>query len=145
MKTILTLLMLILAIVVSAAEPLKDQSISLLLLGDELSINLLIASWVMAFIGMVTIWFIDLQITIIKNWQTGISFSIKYWWHDNGARAITDFLLSFLVLFAIMRFHGKYSENELTMWLPYCIGAGIDAAIAAVRRFSPFNGFNGKQ
>jgi len=123
--------------------PLKDQSVGKLLLGYELSLRLLFASWVMAMIGFISILLIDLQIVIIKNFKQGFKFSISYWYQDNGARVITDFLLSFFILFAIMRFHGKYSDQELTMWMPFSVGASIDAVILIVRRFTNFNGFNG--
>lgn len=137
-------MLLMLTIVASAAEiPLKDQTIAQLLLGNELSFNLVTASFIMAIIGMVTILAIDLQIAIIKNRKKGFKFSFSYWWKDNGARVITNFIISPLIIFAIFRYHGKFSENELSMWLPYSIGAGIDLAIAMVRKFSPFNGFNG--
>jgi hypothetical protein len=95
-----------------------------------LSFNLLIAAYIMAFLGITFRWAITVTKAIKKiDNKTPNKFSLH---HFNLKAKIASVLLTIITLFVLFRFSGEIYNMELSMFVAFIGGMSIDILVSKI-------------
>ncbi len=111
----------------------------------EYILGTLTLAYVMAFytfagIGLLFTLTIDYGIKKVKK-KKELRFKLMFWLRDNWKRIIA----SIIAVFIVVRFYDYLNpQTELSMWIGFVTGAGLDAVIILLRKFTNINLFQSK-
>lgn len=102
-----------------------------------LTLSYILAFYTFSIIGLLFTLTLDYSIKKAKK-KKELRFKLSYWILDNWKRIV----LSIITVFIVVRFYDYLNPKaELSMWIGFVTGAGLDSVIMIIRKFTKINIF----
>lgn len=107
-------------------EPSLFQQVVKELLGENLTIAVLIAAYIFAFFGMILRWFFQYNKYGKKNPDSPAKFSWSYWIKDNVLPKLAAVLATIIIIFVSIRFPQELFGTVFSYGYSFAVGMSLD-------------------